>query len=236
MGWEYLFQPPWATVGSQNDEVGFGELGDSLRLETGMTVHDLAWQRMGLFRQTKHLTGPYVGRFQVELPQEMYHVALHARSLQTQHVGAHKFDYQPLLFDAPGLKLSDILLADSVLDLRDREHATRDDVLLRVNPAGIFNIEAPVYVYFEIYDLERTPTTGSTYSLSYSIRPEDGEEAAVTLTAEDQEISETSLIEYVSIDVSDVSPGSYELMVAVRDVVGGTVVRRSRRLDLRRSR
>ncbi len=220
------------------DELGpaLGAEADTVHVETGMTVHDVAWQRMGMYRQTKRLAGPYVGRFQADLPQEAFHFALHVRSLQTQHVGAHRFDYLPRSFEGAGLKLSDILLADSVLDLSDGPGRARDDVLLHVNPSAEFLTSDPVFVYFEIYDLARHQAGGGRYSVSYSIRSLRDEEDAVTLSAEEQLASERSAVEYVAIDVTDVPAGSYELVVTVRDAVSGAEAEQSRSLELRRRR
>ena len=228
---EVYYRVPVEDLGS-----ALGSEEDTLHVETGMTVHDLAWQRMGMYRQTKRLSGPYTGRFQADLPQEAFHMALHVRSLQTQHVGALRFDYRPRSFDGAGLKVSDMLLADSLLDLNGGRGRERDDVFLHVNPSAEFRTSDPVFVYFEIYDLAEQREGGGRYSISYSIRSVRDEEDAVTLSSEEQVAPGRSAVEYVGIDVTDVSPGSYELVVTVRDAVSGASVERSRNLELRRRR
>ncbi len=211
---------------------GLDDRVNTVHVETGMTVHDQDWQRMGLFRQTKHLTGPYIGSFHLDLPPEPYHIGLHVRSLQTRHIGALRFEYDPRSYRGSGFKMSDLLLADSIMDLRGEDTMAREDVIVSVNVTGSFDVSAPVYVYFELYDLALAPDGMYRYSVDYSIRPENGREDAVTVDAGEQQSHAASLIEYVGIDIRDVATGRYQLVVAVHDRHGGTVVQRTRPLTV----
>ena len=221
---------------------------DSVAVEVGMAVHDQAWQPVGFFRETKRLARQNdraalaVDRFQMDVPPDSYHVALHVRSLQTPRLGAYTFDYRPPRFTGPGLKMSDLLLADAVIELEATQPPGRDDLYVQVNPAGRFRARQPVFVYFEIYDLTPSPEGRMRYHVTYTLTPKQpgglrglvrrGEDGAISLAATEQESPIASPVEYVAIDVADVPPGAYFLTVTIRDEWTGAVVERSRALEL----
>ncbi len=221
---------------------------DTVTVEVGMTLHDLAWQRVGFIRETKRLPPQLdrealaFDRFQLDVPPDSYHVALHGRSLQTPLLGAHTFGYRAPDFQGPGLQVSDLLLAHQIIESEPSEPLTRDDLYMEVNPLGRFSVQQPVFVYFEIYNLTPTPEGRTRYSLTYTLTPQKpgglrgllkiGDEGAISLSAREQETAVVSPVEYVEIDVSDVSPGLYVLTVSVEDKRTGAVVERSRPLEL----
>ena len=213
---------------------------DTVAVEVGLLLHDQHWGRKSFVRETKHLSSsdaqaPYVDRFQIDLSNDVYRVSLHARSLQTPHLSAHAFEYRPPRFDLPGLKLSDILLADSVLDLHGGQTRDRGDLYVHVNPSGLFSLDQPLFAYFEIYDLTLSPEDRARYSVSYTLTPtgrKGEEQGAISLQVMEQQGSLSSTIEYVGIDVSDVDPGSYNLRVTVRDERTGAEAARTRALAL----
>ena len=221
---------------------------DSVAVEVGMTVHDPAWRSIGFFRETKRLplqndrAALAFDRFQIDVPPDSYQVALHGRSLQTPLLGAHTFGYRAPSFNGPGLKMSDLLLADAVIELEEAQPLGRDDLYVRVNPVGRFSAQEPVFVYFEIYDLATSPEGRTRYSVTYTLTPKERgglrsllqqDEGAIALTATEQEGVVGSPVEYVAIDVTDVPPGAYALTVAVRDERTGATVERGRPLEVR---
>ena len=221
---------------------------DTVAVEVGMTLHDLAWRRIGFVRETKSLppspdrAALTFNRFQVDVPPDSYHVALHGRSLQTPLLGAHTFGYRVPDFHGPGLEVSDLLLANQIIESEPSEPLTRDDLYMEVNSLGRFSVQQPVFVYFEIYNLTPTPDGRTRYSLTYTLAPlppgglrgllKIGDEGAISLSTREQEGAVVSPVEYIEIDVSEVSPGSYVLMVTVEDKRTGAVVERSRLLEL----
>ena len=224
------------------------EPDDSVAVEVGMAVHDSAWHRIGFFRKIKRLPSQndraalVFDRFQIDVPPDSYSVALHGRSLQTPLLGAHTFGYHAPRFDGPGLKMSDILLADAVIELEDTQPLGRHDLYVEVNPVGRFSAQKPVFVYFEVYDLALSLEGQTRYSVTYPLTPQprgglrgllQDDEGAIALTATEQQGAIRSPVEYVAIDMADVPPGAYELTVTVRDERTGATVERGRPLEIR---
>ena len=58
------------------------------------------------------------------------------------------------------------------------------------------------------------------------------QEDAITLRASTQRGSASSVIEYVGIDVAEISRGRYELRITVTDTRTGGIITRTRRLTL----
>jgi len=209
-------------------------------VETGLALHDANWRRHGLLRNIIHLEATAdsvampTGYFQIDLTPMEYQMALHMRSLNTPELGAYTIPYHPPDFEQPGLKMSDILLADNILVLGDRV-ATRNDLYLQVNPSHRFQAGDPVCIYFEIYDLNH-PTT---YRIAYTLTPtnrrgevSEKEEGAITLQTSSQETSASSVVEYIEIDMSDVRRGTYLLTITIQDDQSGTTTWRTRKLEI----
>ena len=207
---------------------------DSIMVEVGFTAHDELWRRLNYVRERqKHSAnaGAYVDRFQVDLEPKTHHLSLHARVLDGVHLAAHRFKYTPSRFDGPGLKVSDVLLADSIDVLPDVQD--REDYTLHVNPAGTFKSSTPVHVYFEVYDLQHAPDGQTRYRVSYGLIPEkEGRDGAITLQTDEQRSVEFSPIEYVVIDLSDIPRGLYILEVMVSDEVSGQEAVGARSLEI----
>lgn len=224
------------------------ERTDTVAVEVGATLHDLAWRRVQIIRETKRLAPSpdrealVFDRFRMDVPPDSYHVAVHGRSLQTPLLGTDQFGYRVPDFQGPGLQVSDLLLADHIIEVETSDLLTRDDLYVQVNPLGRFSVQQPVFVYFEIYDLALTPEGQTRYGLTYTLTPQKpgglqgllkaGDEGAISLTTQEHEGAASSPVEYVEIDVSDVAPGAYVLTVSVEDKQTGVVVERTRPLDL----
>lgn len=205
-------------------------------VEVGMAVHDDAWRQQGFFREIKQVLERVTDRFQVDLPVQDYNLALHIRSLESRHLGAYTQAYRPLRFDGTGLKMSDILLADTVIVLDDVATPTRNDLYVEVNPAQEFRMGDPVYVVYELYDLVPSPDAVTEYDVAYTLAPMDRsgrvQEDAITLRASTQKGSASSVIEYVGIDVAEIPRGRYELRITVTDTRTGDTATRTRRIAL----
>lgn len=206
---------------------------DSLHVEVGFAAHDALWQRVNYMRaSSRRKASAFVDRFQVDLTAAPHHLSLYARELDGVHVAAHRFEYTPSSFDGTGVKVSDILLADSINVLPDAQQ--REDYLIHVNPVSEFNSVAPVFVYYEVYDLLKAPDGQTRYRLAYGLIPEKGgRDAAIALQTDQQRSVSNSPIEFVVIDLSEVSEGRYVLEVTVTDLVRGQDIVASRPLEIR---
>ena len=210
---------------------------DTLTFEAGFMVHDAQWHQHAFSRNTIRLAteeagAPYRGLFQIDVRPQSFHVALHVRSLDMQALRAHKRTYVPLDFSGAGLKLSDILLADSVIDLQDGSAQIREDLLVQTRPSRVFSRAERPYVYFEIYDLALSPEERTHYAINYTLTNRRGE--TISLAPSEFEGRVRSPFEYVSLDISEIDAGRYELTVTVDDRVARRTVSRSQQLTVER--
>ena len=210
---------------------------DTVSVETGFLVNDVEGRQHVFNRYTLRLPldrdeDHYRGRFQADLEPQQYEVAFHARSLDVTALSAQKLKYQPLSFSAPGLKISDVLLADSVTVLDQDIIEVREDAYVWVNPSGIFSLSAAPSVYFEVYDLQMDVQGRTRYKISYSLSDRRG--LVTSLAPSEVQGSRSTTVEYIILDVAEVDPGAYDLTVTVEDLVSDTSVSRTRALVLRR--
>jgi len=226
----------------------FDKTVDTLAVELGLTFHDLQWQRVALVRETKRRGRPderateVFERFRLDVPADSYHVALHIRALDAPVLGAEAFGYRARSFQTAGLKMSDLLVADSIVEVGEGYPPSREDFYVAVNPQGVFDRAASVFVYFEVYDLALSAEGRTRYHVTYTLSGEDagglqglpgvGSGESVSLTSMEQEGTASSPVEYVGIDVSEVPAGAYVLTVTVEDGQTGAVVEASHRLEL----
>ena len=205
---------------------------DSLNVEVGFAAHDAMWQRVSYVRSSrKRVADAFVGRFQVDLHAEPYNLSLYARHLDGSQVAAERFQYAPRRFDQAGLKVSDILLADSISVLPNAEH--REDYVIYVNPASEVQSTHALTVYFEVYDLLQAADGQTRYRIAYGLIPErGGRSQAIALQTDEQRSVAISPIEHVEIDLSDVPEGRYTLEVTVSDLERGQEVVTERSLTV----
>ncbi len=208
---------------------------DTIVFETGFMVQDMRWRQHTFNRNVIRLPQAtadqsYDGLFQVDLLPQPYRTALHVRSLSGRAVSTFRQRYVPLDFSAPGLKLSDILLADSVLAIEGDPAARREDVHVQVRPSGTFSRTETPAVYYEIYDLAEGPDQRTLYAISYALKDRRGD--VTTLSTGESGGALRSPVQFVVIDVADLARGTYTLTVTVEDRIAGTRASQSRQLTL----
>ena len=229
-------------LGELSEEQGSA---DSVAVEVGIALHDLSWEPLGAFTETKRMAPTddrgtaAVGSFRLTLPPDSYRVALHARSLGSNHLGAYRRDYRVPDFSDSELGLSSVLPAYAI-------EGSSEGGALRVepNPTGFFARRQPVHLYFEVYNLAPGPDGQARYTVAYTLTPETpqrkflglfggGDEAALSIKSE-HESADPSPVERAELDVSQVAPGRYTLTVTVTvtDVRTGRQVQRSQPVEL----
>ena len=206
---------------------------DSTLVEVGFAAHDASWQQVSYVRSSRQQAArAFVGRFQVDLVADLHNLSLYAREMDGAYLAAHRYEYTPARFDQPGLKVSDLLLADSIDVLPDAQH--REDYLIHVNPAATTTPTEPVIVYFEVYDLLAALDGQTRYHLSYTLIPDrGGRSRAIALQTDEQRSESVAPIEYVAIDLTDVPEGRYTLEVTVTDLERGQEAVTSRSLEIK---
>lgn len=207
---------------------------DSIEVEAGFAVHSIDWKRVNYLRE-QHLSPrgepPWVDRFQIDVTPDLFHIAFHVREVGGVHLHATRFTYAVPEFTDIELQMSDILLADSLDALPDGRD--REDVMLYVNPSGVFQQPAAPFVYFEIYNLKKAPDGQTRYAFSNTLIPDKGgQQGAITLQTSEQRSRDDSPIVYLSMDMGEANYGGYMLEVNVKDLITGVVVSASRQLAL----
>ncbi len=222
---------------------------DTLAVELGLALHDAAWRPR--FEQAQTITLPasddattaLTGNLMVSLPPDSYHVAVHVRPLESTLLGAFQFEKRLPDFDARALAISDLLPAYRIAPRAETDTPTRADFRIVPNPYLRFATTEPVHLYFELYHLTFGADDLTRYTLEFTLSPlEEGQtllglldrnrdEAALTIKME-QEGSQTSPVETIEIDVSDVAPGRYALTVRATDEHTGATVEASRPVEL----
>lgn len=125
----------------------------------------------------------------------------------------------------------------------NRGRMARNGLLVQANPFGEFTIDRPLNVYFEIYGLSFGQADHTSYTITYTLRERDekrgilgffrkaGPGSALSIQSH-SEGDERSPVEYSEIDVKDVAPGKYELVVTVTDEHLGLSASQSRFVTL----
>ena len=176
-----------------------------------------------------------IGSFQLALPPDSYRVALHARSLQSNHLGAYRRSYRVPDFSGTALSMSSVLPAYAI-------SGEAPTLYIEPNPTGFFAQQQPVHLYFEVYNLTLGPDGKAHYTVEYTLTPEKprrkflglfggGDEVALSIKAE-QESTDPSPLERAELDVTRVAAGRYTLTVTVADVRAGRSVQRSLPIEL----
>ncbi|MBI4513528.1 MAG: GWxTD domain-containing protein [Gemmatimonadetes bacterium] len=102
-------------------------------------------------------------------PDSFYYVGVEARDPLSWRAATARDTFTAWRFERGPLQLSDILLADFV-DPITESPLMRDELRIRPNPALRYEAGAPLYVYYEVYDLEPDSLGFATYDVTLAIR------------------------------------------------------------------
>ena len=212
---------------------------------------DLEWPRESR-SQDRNLGDHLVGVRSMNLVPGTYHFAVEVVDRIGDRMStcrtSRSFDY------GNGLVVSDLLLASRITAVREPVES-RDDLKISPNPVRYFTPKNPVHFYFEIYNLARDEFGRTRYVLSYGLSKPHGDlnpasfavltdaqrrsfekDLSKTLAAtrdrimniESEHVGETETdFSYLSIDVSQVPNGIYQLNVSVRDLTSNQTTTRS---------
>ena len=153
-------------------------------------------------------------------------------------------------FSEDRLRLSDVMFAYAVEDAADEAPPPgwihRRDLAMMPAPWGVFHRDAPIYFYFEMYNLARDPEGMTRYEveavlvegndakgLEKLIRKAFGGDRKTGVSARFEGRGRTAEEgQYLILDASSETPGAYVLAVRVRDLVRGETVEARRNLRL----
>ncbi len=225
----------------------------SLGIEIGLTVHDMAWNEVYHSFETltvdasraKDAVAVDFLRFSA-LP-DSYHVNLHASIADAPWIGSYQFeyaapDYEPVAGTIQPLQLSDLIPAFEVVPAEKPGRYTKQGLYLRTNPGRGYRPEDPFFVYFEIYNLTFSSDDRTDFEITYVLQPPQtgrrrgvfrrkSNDPLLSITFQ-REGDERTSVEYGEIDMSAVPAGRYELQVIVKDNNTGATASSSREIEL----
>jgi len=179
----------------------------------------------------------------------------HEVSVEFETVGGGTVGVQRRQVDIPeftdvGLQISDLLLAYRIDETDDGRPVVPTDIVrnnLSIMPApwSVFSHEQPIYLYFEVYNLETGTDGDARYDIEAVLAPKDlsskvgkvfksifgGGKKGVSVSLP-VEVSNRHDGQYLILDAKNQEPGLYTLVVRIRDTVSGKEVERDQDLFL----
>lgn len=173
-----------------------------------------------------------------------YEVAVEFETASGAAAGVHREAVQVPDYAAPGLHLSDLLLAVQVEEgvRASAGRVQRGDFAILPSPWGVYAVGDPIAVYFEVYNLAQADGLAE-YEIEARLVPKDessglgrvfkrlfgGRERGVS-TAFPVQVTDSDDRQYVLLDASGQEPGVYTLTVRINDTATGE--RAERTVDL----
>ena len=155
-------------------------------------------------------------------------------------VAAYHGHYKIRSFNSKDLILSDIILASDIeIGNKVKGRISRKDYSILPNPTGIFNEDNDLYIYYEIYNLDKDikgltdfkqniilqkkdedGTLGKIFSPLLKLVGINNEEKKVELTSNYQTKDKDSQV-YLQLDMTGYEPGDYVLTIKIKDNITG---------------
>ena len=166
-------------------------------------------------------------------------------------LGANQEELEVPDFHSGEFMMSDILLAYFVEDAVERDYTegvvTRKALDIQVAPWGVYENDAPVYFYFELYNLKTSSTAAAGYTVEAILVDEKsarkGRKRLFRRFRRDQDsgvavsFDGTSATpdteQYLILDTEGLEEGNYVLIVRVTDAASNTQVERERTIYVR---
>ncbi len=145
-------------------------------------------------------------------------------------------------YSGSGLMLSDILPAALIREVEPGQASRfqRGELEVLPLPGRALQVDQPLFIYYEIYNLEKNDVGGTDYEVTYSIaempdgsgigaRLYQGEVSPVRARRRRIVLSssfprsgiQTDISEYLELGMEELPPGTYLLELTVRDVLSG---------------
>ena len=153
----------------------------------GVFFFDQQWGDMYNYRKFKTLTLPQPQPAQnaaarhrndhllisrtVSVRQGSYHFSIEFMDQTSGIIGVAR-DEKPFVYGQETFRLSDLLVGNDI-QTKKALPESRDDLLITPNPVRTFSPSEPVFIYLELYDLQRDDFGSTQYEISYTIgKPE----------------------------------------------------------------
>ncbi len=109
----------------------------------------------------------------LSVPQGNYHFSVELLDQTSGAIGIVRNEEQ-YVYDDESFHLSDLLVGSNI-QARNALPEGRNDLIITPNPVRTFSQSEPVFIYLELYDLQRDDFGSTKYEISYTIgKPEVG--------------------------------------------------------------
>jgi tetratricopeptide (TPR) repeat protein len=215
-----------------------------LPVRIGFALHDTMWQSVAErsvvreFESSPDRTKAGFEALHVSVAPDSYRVSLHSELFGSDMIGGYQFGRKVPDYAGTETMMSDVILAYEIRPIPGHIPSVRSSLQFVANPFHRFATDQQVHVYFELYRLLLDENDTSQYEVTYRIEPEGPggirgllrrDEPALSVSAGFEDDSASPIV-FSQIDVSELDPGVYTLVVRVTDSMSGEVV--SKRLSL----
>ncbi|MXZ11912.1 MAG: GWxTD domain-containing protein [Gemmatimonadetes bacterium] len=169
----------------------------------GVFFFDEQWSDMYNYRKFKTLTFPKPQPAQsaaarhrndhllisrtVPVRQSSYHFSIEFMDQTSGLIGVAR-DEKPFVYNQETFHLSDLLVGSDI-QAKEALPESRDDLLITPNPVRTFSKSESVFIYLELYDLQRDDFGSTQYEISYTIGKPEVDTLSPTLFASHSLIS-----------------------------------------------
>lgn len=219
-----------------------------IEVEKGVTIHNLAWQEIEKYHEKVSLqpkkSESILDSYRFEVTPDSYHVAFYLRPSDTDFLGGWKYEIRVPDYSSHQLLISDIQLATRIEPASQPGKFEKNGLIVVPNPTRLFALNKPVYIYFEIYNLQQDLAERTSFIIEYTITLlqgkkkglfglfSAGDQSSITTQVERSGSGERS-VEYLAIDVSQLKAGEYDLIVKVTDQLNGKIAVQQRNIALK---
>ena len=129
----------------------------------------------------KHRNDHLLVSRQVSVPQGRYHFSVEFMDQTSGLIGIAR-DEKQYVYDDETFHLSDLLVGSDI-QAKKALPESHDDLLITPNPVRTFSPSEPVFIYLELYDLQRDAFGSTQYEISYTIGKPEVDTLSPTLFA-----------------------------------------------------
>ena len=165
-------------------------------------------------------------RIDILLPPGEYDFAVQMWRVNTNRLGNYREKVRLHDFSGDSLMISDLQLAQHIAKIEGDTSSAQWRVT--TSPSRTFFSGTPIFVYFEIYNLTRDAFGQTRYEVAFAVAPEKGRALASQpkIRRRDGEVISVQyaqtgrdlwIADYVELDIDQVAPGRYRLIMTVKD-------------------
>ena len=175
----FLFDEHWNDVYNYRKSVSFKRKSESSTLLSQKPTQSAA---------AKHRNDHLLVSRMLFIPQGSYRFSVELMDQTSGAIGIAR-DENQYVYDDETFHLSDLLVGSDI-QAKKALPESRDDLLITPNPVRTFSQSEPVFIYLELYDLQRDDFGNTQYEISYTIGKPEVDTLSPTLFAS-QDLIET---------------------------------------------